>query len=54
MQRCFKLQRTFATGSKMQVLQPLQVMIMGVTIPVKPTPKIPRLVSTKQTLQVES
>lgn len=70
MQRCCKLQGTFATDSKMQVLE-YSLMYSPpsdnhskwwlwvssddyVTTPLKPTPKIPRLVFTKQTLQAES
>lgn len=58
MQSCFKLQGTFATDSKIQVLEyslykALLVTTIqsddygSVTTLVKPAPKIPRLTSTK-------
>lgn len=63
--RRYKLQGTFATDSKMQVLEHSIYIALpvtttqsddygSVTTPVKTTPKIPALASTKQTLQVES
>lgn len=63
--RRYKLQGTFASDSKMQVLEYSIYIALpvtttqsddygSVTTPVKTTPKIPTLASTKQTLQVEN